>query len=92
MVESRLMPKSIITDDEILQAALLGLQHSLTEVEGKIAELRRKLGGRGTNSRSKAAAGSNHASTAHQMSAAARERIAAAQKKRWAAFRRAHQN
>jgi hypothetical protein len=82
------MPKSIITDQEILQAALLGLQHSLASVDGKIAELRRQLGVRGSSNGSAPAAGEG--SARRDLSAAARRRIASAQKKRWAAYRKSH--
>jgi hypothetical protein len=85
------MPKPIITDHEILQAALLGLQHSLASVDEKIMELRRRIGGKApTNGASAATNGT--AASKRVMSPAARRRIAAAQKKRWAAFRKAQQN
>jgi hypothetical protein len=83
------MPKATIHDHEILQAALQGLEHSLAAVEGKIAELRRRLGMRGAAAhqpKRAAAAGKR------RLSPAARRRIAAAQKKRWAAFRKMRQN
>ena len=89
MIESALMPKSIISDQEILQAALVGFQQSLSSVDEKIADLRRKLGVRGSNNGFTAAPSAN-GSSRRQLSAAARRRIAAAQKKRWAAYRKSH--
>jgi len=82
------MPKSIITDQEILQAALVGFQNSLASVDEKITELRRQLGLRGSANGSAAAVAADNGSSRRPLSAAARRRIAAAQKKRWAAYRK----
>ena len=79
------MPTSF--DSSTLQAALVGFEQSLVEVDAKIAELRRQLGVRGSANGTAAVAESN-GSPKRQMSAAARKRIAAAQKKRWAAYRK----
>ena len=81
------MPKSTVTDQEILEAALLGLQHSLASVDEKMKELRRKLRAKGAG---KPAAGTmdGAARPKRVMSGAARRRIAEAQKKRWAAYRK----
>ena len=84
------MPKSIITDQEILEAALVGLQQSLTSVDAKIADIRRQLGVRGSSNGAAVVTATNGASPRRQMSAAARKRIAAAQKKRWADYRKSH--
>lgn len=75
------MPKgrSAGTDTSLLEAALLGFEHMKRDVEEKIAEIRGRLGAKG--------AGGAQAATAkpkRTLSAAARGRIAAAQKKRWA--------
>jgi len=72
------MPTSF--DSSTLQAALVGYQHQLTTIVQKIAEIRRGLGGRAT---SLAATG---VSPKRVLSAAARKRIAAAQRARWAKF------
>jgi hypothetical protein len=87
------MPKSIMTEQEILQAALIGFQHSLASVDEKIKELRQKLGvrGNGNGQVAVAAPAESNGSPKRQLSAAARRRIAAAQKKRWAAYRKSHQ-
>jgi hypothetical protein len=67
------MPKQ--DDPELLRAALLGLEHQRAEIARKMAELRGMIGG---NNPAEPASGKR------TMSAAARKRIAAAQKLRWA--------
>ena len=57
----------------MLDAALIGYRTRYGEIEQKIAELRLRLGG---------------GSGKNRMSRAARKRIADAQNKRWAAFRK----
>jgi hypothetical protein len=71
-------------DSELLKAALVGYEHERAVIVEKIAEIRRQLGGRGAVTPS-----TNGAKPARQMSAAARSRIAEAQRKRWAAYRKA---
>ncbi len=72
-------------DQSLLHAALIGYQNQLAEIENAMAELRRKL-----RIASPAGAADNKAAPRHRtMSPAARRRIAAAQKKRWAAYRKA---
>jgi hypothetical protein len=87
----------MVSDREILEAALLGFQAQLKEVEDKIAEIRAQLTGRSTVNRApepapKKRAGRPKSAPAVEapkkkrvMSPAARERIAEAQKRRWAA-------
>jgi len=72
-------------DPALLEAALEGLQHRLDDVNEKIQEVRRSLGG--MRGRAARPAGTPSA-TRHRrtMSAAARKKIAAAQRRRWAAF------
>lgn len=68
-------------DRTILEAALRGFEHTVGEVTEKIADIKRMLGGHdGTGARTQG--------TRRTMSAAARARIAAAQRKRWAAHRK----
>jgi len=74
------MPRPPKQDPEFLQAALIGLQRTLEEVEQHIADLRSRLG---VHSESKATPGR----AKRTLSAAARKRIALAQKKRWAAYK-----
>ena len=65
----------------ILQAALLGYQQQLEVINAKIAELKRRLGGR----RAPAGVSARPPQKKHRISAEGRARIAAAQRKRWAA-------
>lgn len=67
-------------DNSLLTAALVGYQFQLQKLQNTIAEIRSQLGLRSTVSPAPAVKGRR------QMSASARKRIAAAQKKRWAAF------
>ena len=74
-------------DASLLRAALVGYRNQLAEIDRAIAEIRRRLGGRGSVT-------SNRASkprVRRELSAAARKRIADAQKKRWAAFHKQKQ-
>ena len=80
---------------EILEAALQGLEAQRQKLDEQISQVRGLLGSRGGRS-SKTAPAMNEASSsrsgAHRrkrtLSPEARKRIAAAQKKRWAAFRK----
>ena len=74
-------------DPGILQAALLGYQQQLDEINAKIAELRRRLGGRTTTSTGSAPA-PRAPQKKHRISAEGRARIAAAQRRRWAAAKK----
>jgi hypothetical protein len=84
------MPKP---DTSLLTAALVGYVQQKGEIEAKIAEIKKQLGGRSAQ----VAAGEGgdipspfaKPSRRGKMSAAARKRIAAAQRKRWAAYRTA---
>jgi len=78
-------------DTEVLEAALIGFQHLRDQVEQKIAALRSQIGSPAASKQAlshKAAAES--APKKRTMSAAARKRIALAQKKRWAAYKAEH--
>jgi hypothetical protein len=80
-------------DTEILEAALIGFRHLHAQVEEKIAALRSQIGATPASRQTlspQAAEGS--ASKKRTMSAAARKRIALAQKKRWAAYKAEHGN
>src|SRR5947209_326170 len=72
-----------MTDAEILEAALIGLDRRRSQIEEKMAELRRQIGGSDAARKSNAV-GSEPAPKKRTMSAAARRRIAEAQRKRWA--------
>jgi hypothetical protein len=76
------MPRGTKMDPALLQAALEGLEHRLAETNEKIAEVKKLLKtGEGPG------AGPGKSRPKRKMSAAARRRIAEAQKKRWAEFR-----
>jgi hypothetical protein len=75
-------------DPGILQAALLGYQQQLEVVNAKIADIRRRLGVRNTSSTS-AMAPARAPQKKHRISAEGRARIAAAQRRRWAAAKKA---
>lgn len=64
-------------DHELLEAALVGYQHQREQIDEKIAEIKRQLAG---TAGSAAGSGPNK----RVFSAAARKRMAEAQKKRWA--------
>ncbi len=70
-------------DNLLMEAALIGLQQKQTEVEARIAELRRRLGHQTADT----TAASERPRKKRHLSAAARKRIADATKKRWAEFR-----
>ena len=72
------MPSPI--DDATLQMALIGYQAELSRIERQMAEIRGLLGGRVDPVVAK------KATPKRVLSVAARARIAAGQKKRWAAF------
>jgi hypothetical protein len=65
-------------DTDLLQAALIGYQQQAAEITAKIAEIENQLG---------ATMPSAPPAQRRVLSAAARQRIAVAQKKRWAAAR-----
>jgi hypothetical protein len=74
-------------DHALLEAALIGYQHQIEQIESKMAELRQLLGGKSLAATTKSAVtAAPVAGKKRQMSAAARKRIAAAQKKRWAEY------
>jgi hypothetical protein len=86
------MPRLPKQDTEILEAALIGFQHMRDQLEDKIAALRSQVGGQANARPARAsAAPAGEAPKKRTMSAAARRRIALAQKKRWAAYKAQHQ-
>ena len=76
---------------EILEAALQGLEAQREKLDEQIAQVRALMGGRSGRS-AHAGAGQANASAPGRkkrvLTPEARKRIAAAQKKRWAAFRK----
>ncbi len=87
-------PSSNLGDNGFLQAALEGLLLQKQRIEAQIAEVRSLLGRhRVSNSKAASASGGTKLATARgrrPLSEAARKRIAAAQKKRWAEYRKQH--
>ena len=74
-------------DTSILQAALVGYRHQLSEVSRKMDEIRRRLGGNGSIGATSLTA--DGAPRKRYLSPEALKRISAAQEKRWAAYRAA---
>lgn len=73
-------------DNTILEMALVGYQSQLDRLSAKMAEIRAQLGQHGPGRPKAATIGTDHAGPKKRaLSAAARARISAAQKKRWAA-------
>jgi hypothetical protein len=72
-------------DRSILEAALVGYQSQLKAVQEKISVVRAELGHK-TARVAMATVTTNGAPKKRTMSAAAKSRIAAAQRKRWAEF------
>jgi hypothetical protein len=75
-------------DTATLQAALVGYQQQLEQIEAKMGELRRRLG-KSAGVKPAAAATTRSAPRKHRMSAEGRARIAAAQRARWAKTKKA---
>ena len=75
------------TDSGFLEAALVGYQHQLTVITAKIADVKKRLGGR-TPIGVAAATTNSRRPRKHWISAEGRARIAAAQRKRWAAAKK----
>ncbi len=69
-------------DIATLQAALVGFQSRVDTINGKMAEIRAQLGGKPAKTAVKKAPEGKK----RTMSASARKRIAAGQKKRWAEY------
>ena len=82
------MPRqtNLPNDNGLLQAALEGLELQRKRIEEQIQQVRSMLGTGG--SRAAAPANAARQGTKRQLSPAARKRIAAAQKKRWAEYRK----
>jgi hypothetical protein len=81
-------------DRPTMEAALVGYQRQLEEIQAKMAELRRRLGRAGNSGPAAAARQSSSVSKSgrkHRMSPEGRARIAAAQRARWAKFKKSHE-
>ncbi len=84
------MPRRSRISPELLEAALDGLKQRLIEVDNNISAVRRLLRSPGATSSAPAEAPAGR--KRRRMSAAAKRRIAEAQRRRWAAFRAAQAN
>lgn len=71
-----------VIDVELLEAALIGLQHEGSEIDRRMAEIRARIGRTDGHSLSE----TTKPIRKRVLSAASRRRIVAAQRKRWAAF------
>jgi hypothetical protein len=82
--------KQTNTDNHILEMAIVGYQSELEKLSAKIAEIKARLGQRGPGrpKATTAAAAEPTNPKRKGLSASARARIAAAQKARWAAYRK----
>lgn len=76
-----------VEDESTLQMALIGYQIERDKIEGRIRELQAQLKGK-HSAAAEPKAGQKAPRVRRELSAAARARIAAAQKKRWAEHRR----
>ncbi len=77
-------------DTEVLEAALIGFQHLRDQVDEKIAALRSQIGAPAALRQALSHKTEGSAPKKRTMSAAARKRIALAQKKRWAVYKAEH--
>jgi hypothetical protein len=80
-------------DRSILEAAIIGYQHQIAQAQAAVVDIQKQLGHRGPG-RPRGVTAPAESSEAtpikrRTMSAAARKRIADAQKKRWAAYNKA---
>ena len=71
-------------DKATLEAALIGYQHQVEEIQAKIAAIRKMLTGAAPALAPKAKKAAAPQKQKHKMSAEGRARIAAAQRARWA--------
>jgi rhamnose utilization protein RhaD (predicted bifunctional aldolase and dehydrogenase) len=74
-------------DASLLQAALVGYQNQLEEIDQAMADLRKRIGGGAVEAGPRPA----KRRVRRELSAVARKRIADAQKKRWAAYHKQKQ-
>ena len=83
------MARHTAVDTSILEAALIGLEQQKSEIDAKVAEIRRRLRGAAGAAKAEAAPAAMGGRAKRVLSPAARKRIAAATRKRWAAYRAA---
>lgn len=77
-----------LNDTSFLTAALEGLEAQRSRIDEQIEQVRAMLGGRKARAVAPAAVASGRPARRRRLSAAARKRIALAQKRRWAEYRK----
>jgi len=83
------MPRGRSNEDQaMLEMALIGYEHEKERIDAKIQQLHAQLKGKPAASVGAAAPAAKSAGGKRVLSPAARKRIAAAQKKRWAEHRK----
>ena len=75
------------TDRSLYEAALIGYQSQLANLNARIDEIKAYLAVRAPKAKKSGSSGSVKQGAKRNLSPAARKRIAAAQKARWAAYR-----
>ena len=75
-------------DHSLLEMALIGYESAKKAIEDKIKDIRAQIGGKRVTSKSASSSGDDQP-TRRKLSAAARKRIAVAQRKRWREHRKA---
>lgn len=83
---------NMLSDPGLLEAALEGLLLQRDRIEAQIREVQALLNRKRPASAAAAEAALGSSGRKRQLSEAARKRIAAAQKKRWAEYRRQHKS
>ena len=84
------MARYKLTDDGFLRAALIGYESEKAKIEAAITEIQAQLGHRGPGRAKAAPDHQGHTAPKRRtMSESGRRRIAAAQRKRWAALKTA---
>ena len=78
-----------IPDTSLLEAALVGYQSQLADITARIADIQKRLGGRRAAHAAAPTPSDTRSNKKHRISAEGRARIAAAQRKRWAAAKKA---
>jgi hypothetical protein len=84
------MPRAAkaLQDTSFLAAALEGLEMQRKRIDEQIQQVRAMLGGRGARAAAQMSAAFDRPVRKRRLSAAARKRIAMAQKRRWAEYRK----
>jgi hypothetical protein len=87
-----MVSESVISDRDILEAALVGFEHQRDRIDEGIREIQSQLGVRRSTRPAVSSNGVNPAPEKRRMSAAARRRIGEATRRRWMLFRQRKAN